>query len=337
MRGTTPVGDAYLVAMQLLVLGGTVFLSRAVAAAAVARGHTVVCAARGVSGSAPERTELVVWDRGEPAPAALTARRFDAVVDVARHPSRVHAAVAALPHAHWVFVSSISAYADDATPGGTPSTLPLHEPRTDDADLSVEPEAYGPMKVACEQAVLAGAPTATVVRPGLVVGPGDPSGRYSYWPRRLSEGGRVLAPGRPDDSAQVIDVRDLAEWLVTCAEQRTGGIFDGIGPVTTLGEVLGRTGSAVGFDGELVWMPQEDLEAAGVAPWSGPDSIPLWLPRPAYDGMLAHDATPSLRAGLTVRPLEETARDTLAWLAADPAAPVTGIGREREAELLAGG
>lgn len=322
--------------MELLVLGGTLFLSRAVAAEAVARGHTVACAARGVSGSVPEGAELVVWDRDEQVPATLAGRPFDAVVDVARHPGRVSRAVAAFPDAHWVFVSTISVYADDATPGGTPDTLPLHAPRTDDVDLAVEPEAYGPMKVACERAVREGAASATIVRPGLIVGPGDPSGRYTYWPRRLADGGRVLAPGRPDDTAQVIDVRDLAAWIVDCAEHRTPGTFDGIGPVTTLADVLARTGAAVGFDGELVWVPQEALEAAGVAPWSGPESIPLWLPRPAYDGMLAHDATPSLRAGLRVRALEETARDTLAWLAADPDAPVTGIGREREAELLGG-
>ena len=157
--------------MRLLVLGGTVFLSRAVAAEAVARGHEVTCAARGTSGSVPEGARLV------PSTGPSRCRslgEFDAVVDVARHPSWVRNAVAAYPDAHWVFVSTINVYADDATPGGTPGTLPLVEAIEEDVDLKEKPEAYGPMKVACERAVLDGAASAMVIRPGLIVGPGGP-------------------------------------------------------------------------------------------------------------------------------------------------------------------
>lgn len=325
--------------MRLLVLGGTVFLSRAVAEDAVRRGHEVVCAARGVSGTVPEGAELVVWDRAVPAPAELVGRDVDAVIDVGRHPSRVRSAVETFRDAHWVFVSTINVYADEATPGGRPGTLPLREAVTGDVDLAVDPEAYGPMKVACEETVRATAASATIVRPGLIVGPGDGSGRFSYWPARLGSlapGDPVLGPGSPDDLAQIIDVRDLAHWLVDCAASRRRGTYDGVGPAMPLGELLGEVAAGVGAEPKWTWVDQEYLTKAGVDPWMGPESIPLWLPRPAYDGMLAHDATPPRRAGLCTRPVAETARDTLAWLRATPDAAVTGISRERELELLDG-
>ena len=318
--------------MRLLVLGGTVFVSRAVAAEAVGRGHEVTCAARGRSGTAPEGARLVEVDRTGPLP---DLGGFDAVVDVARHPSWVRAAVAAHPEAHWVFVSTINVYADDAPPGGTPDTLPLVEAIDEDVDLQQEPEAYGPMKVACERAVLTGARSAMVIRPGLIVGPGDPSGRFSYWPRRLAAGGEVLAPGDPTDLVQVIDVRDLARWAVTACEQRTTGVYDGVAPAMAIADLLGQC--AAGIDAELTWtwVDHAFLVEHGVVPWMGPGSIPLWLPRPEYDGHSAHDAQPALDAGLVVGSLGETTRDTLAWLAATPGAPVAGIDLERERELLA--
>ncbi|WP_134740390.1 NAD-dependent epimerase/dehydratase family protein [Nocardioides sp. 503] len=321
--------------MRILVLGGTVFLSEATAAEAVARGHEVVCAARGESGPAPDGARLVTWDRREEPPAELTGTSYDAVVDVARHPSRVRRAVAAFPDAHWVFVSTINVYEDESTPGGRPGTLALRAPLHEDADLAVDPEAYGPMKVACEQAVREGARTAMVVRPGLISGPGDPTGRFTYWPARLADGGEVLAPGAPHDSVQVVDVRDLATWIVDAVEAGTTGDYDGIGPVVALADLLAEVASGVGSSPVWTWVDQDFLTARGVEPWAGPDSVPLWLPRPAYDGLLAHDVTPSLAAGLRPRPVAETAAATLAWLRETPDAVVAGITREREAELLA--
>jgi nucleoside-diphosphate-sugar epimerase len=311
-----------------------VFLSKAVAAEAVAHGHDVTCANRGASGSVPDGAALVVWDRARPAPAELDDS-FDAVVDVGRHPSWTRSAVATFPSAHWVFVSTVNVYVDESTPGGRPGTLPLREPIHDDVDLSVDMEAYGPMKVACEQIVREGVESWMVVRPGLIVGPGDPSGRFTYWPARMADGGTVLAPGRPGDSTQVIDVRDLAAWIVAAAEARTTGDYDGVGHATTIGEVLAEVADGCDAEVELTWVPQEFLAEQGVEPWAGPDSLPLWLPRPEYDGMTAHDATPSYDAGLVTRPVAETARDTLAWLRATPDATVTGITREREADVLA--
>jgi nucleoside-diphosphate-sugar epimerase len=327
--------------MRLLVLGGTVFLSKAVAEEAVRRGHDVTCACRGASGSVPAGAQHVPWDRTQPVSPELAAGastgRFDAVVDVARHPSRVRSAVAAFPSAHWVFVSTINVYSDESTPGGRPDTLPLHDPIDADEDPTSGPDVYGAMKVACERIVQDNAVSATVVRPGLIVGPGDPSGRYTYWPDRLADtanGEQVLAPGSPDDVVQIIDVRDLASWLVDCAEARTVGEFDGTGPATRLGDVLAETAAGVGASPELVWADQDFLLGRSVEPWMGDRAIPLWLPRPAYDGMMDHDLSPSFAAGLSTRPIAETARDTLAWLRSEPAYQRTGLTLEEEAELL---
>ncbi|WP_225869141.1 MULTISPECIES: NAD-dependent epimerase/dehydratase family protein [unclassified Nocardioides] len=313
--------------MRLLVLGGTQFLSRAVAAEAVRRGHDVVCANRGRSGAVPTGATTVRWDRDEEAPAALLdAGPYDAVVDVARQPSHVERALVAVPDAHWVFVSTISVYADDADPGG-PGVGALKDAIGED---SADPEAYGGLKIACEQLVLDAVPSAAVLRPGLIVGPGDPSGRFAYWARRAGDTGELVGPGEPSARVQVIDVRDLAAWTVTAAEQRLAGTYDAVGPALPFADFL----AAVAPDATVTWLPDAFLEAEGVAPWTGPASIPVWLPRPAYDGMLAHDAQPALDAGLVVRPLAETARDTRVWLESDPAARIGGITREREADLL---
>ncbi|MFC7876701.1 epimerase [Isoptericola sp. NPDC057391] len=324
--------------MRLLVLGGSVFLSRAVAADAAARGHEVVAANRGRSGPVPDGVRHVPLDRADPFPDALAAEGFDAVVDVSRTPSHVRRAVAALPGAHWVFVSTINVYADDADPGG-PGVGRLRDPEPDDVDGAENPDAYGAMKVACEDVVLDGAVTAAVVRPGLIVGPGDPSGRFAYWPARL---GRaldgavdVLAPGDPADPVQVIDVRDLAAWVVDLAERRAAGVFDGVGPVTPIGELLAAVARGVGAAPRWVWADDAALAAADVRPWSGERSLPLWLPRPEYAGMPAHDAGPAREAGLAPRPVEETARDTLAWLRATPDAHVTGLTAAEEAAVVA--
>lgn len=323
--------------MRLLVLGGSVFLSRAVAEEAIRRGHEVVCACRGTSGSIPEGATFVPFDRSQRVPAELAEKQFDAVVDVARQPSWVRAAASTFAEAHWIFVSTINVYEDESTPGGRPGILPLREPMSDDLDLKENPEAYGPMKVACEQIVRESASSAMVVRPGLIVGPGDPTGRFTYWPARLAEVAdhpEVLAPGHPSDTVQVIDARDLAAWIVDSSETRRTGDFDGIGPTTTIGELLADAAKGVCADPMFTWVPQEFLIEQEVQPWAGPKSVPLWLPRPEYDGMLAHDVTPSLDAGLTVRPVADTTRDTLMWLGETPNAEVTGLTRDEERTLL---
>ncbi len=320
--------------MKLLVLGGTQFLSRAVAVEAVARGHDVACACRGVSGPLPEGVEHIAWDRDDEAPAAITDTSWEAVVDVARLPSHVRRAVAATPGAHWVFVSTVNVYPDNDVPG-TPATLRLHEPMTDDGDPKESPEAYGAMKVACEQVVSDGAASSMSIRPGLISGPDDGTGRFTYWPWRLDRGGEVLAPGTPDDTVQIIDVRDLAAWIVDSAESRRTGTFDGVGQVHRLGDFLPQAAEGAGADVTFTWVDQEFLAEQGVEPWAGDNGLPLWLPRPEYDGMLAHDPTPSFDAGLRVRPIADTTRDTLAWLRETPDAARTGLSPEAEARVLA--
>ncbi|TYL45651.1 NAD-dependent epimerase/dehydratase family protein [Nocardioides sp. BGMRC 2183] len=317
--------------MRLLVLGGSVFLSREVVLAALARGHEVTCATRGVTGSVPDGARYVRWDRSAPPPDVLEQIPYDAVVDVARLPGHVRHAVGVAPAAHYVFVSTINVYADDASPDG-PGVGVLREPLTEDADLGLDPESYGSMKVACEELVGRETSSSTIVRPGLIVGPGDPSGRFGYWARRLDVVGaeKVLAPGAPTDGMQVIDVRDLAAWIVLLAEERRTGVFDAVGEQTPMAELLAAGAPHARF----IWVDQEFLEAEGVAPWSGPTSIPLWLPRPQYDGMRAHDPAPAIAAGLRLRPLSDTFADTMAWLRSTPDAFVTGIDAERERELL---
>lgn len=311
--------------MQLLVLGGTRFLSRETATQAVARGWDVACACRGESGPVPDGATHLPWDRNADVPAAIRGGTWDAVIDVTRLPSHARRAVEETADAHWVFVSTISVYPDNSSP----AMGPLAEPITEDVDLAVDPEAYGGMKVACEQTVQARAASSVIVRPGLIVGPGDPTGRFAYWPQRLSRGGQVLAPGRPDDAVQVIDVRDLATWLLDLAEVGTTGTFDAVGRPTPFAELLAGVAAGVGSpDPDLTWVESEFLEAQDVEPWAGEGSLPLWLPRPEHDGMLAHDPGPAVAAGLRLRPVAETAPDCLD-------SPVTALSAEREAEVLA--
>lgn len=319
--------------MRLLVLGGTFFLSHAVAADAVARGHDVTCAARGESGSVPEGARHVVLDRAAPDWSALEGE-WDSVVDVGRKPSWVGGALDELAGRipHWVFVSSISVYADHATPGGSQDTLPLLEPITEDVEQDTA-DRYGASKVGCEQAVQARAAEWLVVRPGLTAGPGDPSGRFGYWPERLAEGGPVLAPESPDRPTQVIDVRDLAAWIVTCAAERRTGVYDATGHVTELGPVLDEIARQVGGGAELIWADADFLAEHGVRPWSGPRSLPLWVPEEGI-GLATHDVSAAFAAGLRTRPIGETAADTLAWLRADPDAPRTGLTRTEEQDVL---
>jgi 2'-hydroxyisoflavone reductase len=321
--------------MRILVLGGTLFLSYATAAEAVARGHQVTCAARGASGRVPAGARHVRLDRERPDWSPLVEESWDAVVDVARYPSWVRAAVEALGGSarSWVNVSTMSVYADSSTPGQGVDA-PLLEPPGSGADER-DLELYGELKVACEQAVTeALGDRALIARPGLIVGPGDPSGRFAYWPSRVAESATVLAPGGPDDPVQVIDVRDLAGWLVLAAERGLRGVYNTTGPVITRGQMLDAVMAGVGTRPRLVWVPQEFLLDNGVQPWMGERSLPLWLPLPEYAGHLSRDVSGALAAGLVLRPLEDTARDTLEWLQQTPDAPVTGLTAEEHRDLL---
>jgi nucleoside-diphosphate-sugar epimerase len=327
--------------MRLLVLGGTVFLGRAVARHALAAGHDVTCAARGAGGSVAGGARFVRVDRdAEGGLDALADEEFDAVVDVARRPSHVRGALTALADrvGHWAFVSTCSVYADDATPGQLAATAPLLPPAPPGTDLDEsDPEGYGRNKVACERAVVeaVGEDRAFLCRAGLIVGPEDPSGRFEYWVRRTSRGGEVLAPGTPADPVQVVDVRDLAAWLVEAAAGGLAGTYDGSGAPMPMADFLAGVAEGTGARPTFTWVDQDFLVENGVQPWMGPRSLPLWLPLPAYAGFQTRDVGPALRAGLRTRPVAETTRDTLTWLAGQPdAVERCGLPAADEADLL---
>ncbi|MBD3782753.1 MAG: NAD-dependent epimerase/dehydratase family protein [Micrococcales bacterium] len=331
--------------MRLLVLGGTAFLGREVARAGLARGHDVVCVARGSSGQPADGARLVRADRDDPAGGlgGVEDEHWDAVVDVARDPGQVRRAVAALAarSAHWGFVSTGNVYADHSVPGAGEST-PLLEPR----DVGGEdPDAYGGAKVACERAVLdaLGADRVLVARSGLIGGPGDTSGRTGWYPWRFAHPaapGQVLVPDDPSAPSQVLDVRDLADWLVRCGEEGVAGVVDAVGPTTTLADLLAVSREAAGPAATEVDAVAADpawLSEQGVDAWMGPRSLPLWLPFPEYAGFAARRGDAARGLGLTHRPLAETLRDTLAWEETRPADQPrrTGLEDDDERALLA--
>ncbi len=299
--------------MKLLVLGGTKFLGRAVVDAALERGHEVTLFNRGrTSPDLYPELEHLTGDR-DGALEALEGRRFDSVVDPSGYvPRLVRASAEKLADSgHYVFVSSISVYRDSAEPGFDESA-PVEALDAPTEDVSL---AYGALKAACEEVVRDVFPDRhTNVRAGLIVGPHDPTGRFTYWPVRVARGGDVLAPGAPDRWVQFVDVRDLGAWLVKAAEDRTTGTFNATGPEppTTMGALLEACLDVAGGDAKLVWIDDDFLLEQGVGQWM---ELPLWLAGKDTT-MLNADVSRALAAGLRFRPLEETIRDTLEWAAA---------------------
>ncbi len=293
--------------MQILVLGGTQFLGRHTVDAALAQGHGVTLFNRGQT--RPElfpEAEKLRGDRDGDL-TALAGRSFDAVVDTSGYvPRIVRETIDALGDVgHYTFVSSISVYADLSTPPTEQSPVAQLKEPTEEWR-----EAYGELKAECEDLVRARFPDAFVPRPGLIVGPWDPTGRFTYWPERFAAGGRVLAPLPRDADAQVIDARDLAAWIVRAAETGLGGTFNAIGPAIPRAELLDICRRVAGPESEIVWVDPAFLGEHEVGEWM---ELPLWLASPEYAGMLSVDPSPGLAAGLSPRPLEETVRETLAW------------------------
>lgn len=330
--------------MRVLILGGTAWLGGEIAATAAARGHDVTCLARGESGHPPRGVRWVAADRHESAAYDdVRGESWDEVVDVSWQPGLVRSALLALADQakHWTYVSSCSVYATDDTPGADESA-PVHPPLAGDEATR---ETYGPAKSACESAVLdALGDRALVSRAGLIGGPGDGSDRFGYWPARFAwaaehpddAGGAVLVPDAADQLSQTIDVRDVADWLVRCAEDRTVGTFNTVGEQVTLGEVLDTARAAAGHAGPVVRASQSWLLDQGVGFWMGAESLPLWLPGPEYVGHPTRSDAASLAAGLRRRPLAELVADSLTWerergLSRERSA---GLSRAREGELL---
>ena len=299
--------------MDLLVLGGTGFVSAVLVDAALELGHDVTCLHRGATGATPDGAVDVFADRDEPdAYVDVLDREWDAVIDTSSRPSRVRDAVATLGPlaAHWTYVSSVSIYADLSVPGDEDGSL--WEPAGPDVD-ETDMEHYGALKAACEAAVRdAVGDRLLVVRPGLVVGPGDVTDRFGYWPARIAQGGYVLVPRAAHAPVQVIDVRDLAAWVVDAAGRGERGTYNLTGPERTLGEVLATVLAVCDSQATLVAAPEDWLLAHGVQHWMGPESLPLWLPPELY-GMAQHSSVRAQALGLEFRPLEETVAASLEW------------------------
>ncbi len=324
--------------MNILIIGGTIFLGRHIVDAALARGHNVTLFNRGQHN--PElfpQIEKLRGDRSQPGDLqALQARKWDAVIDTCGYLPRIvglSAQALAGSVGGYVFISTISVYAQPPYPG-----MDEYAPPARLADESIETlnnETYGGLKALCEQAVAAELPgRALVIRPGLIVGPHDPSDRFTYWPARMQRGGAVLAPGEPGALVQIIDGRDLAEWTIRMVEGQQTGIFNATGPALplTLDAVIETCRQAAGTPADLTWVDEEFLLAQGVTPYT---ELPLWLPG-ASAAMDQVSIAKALACGLTFRPLAATVADTLTWDNTRPAgaARKNGLSPEREAALL---
>ena len=288
----------------LLVLGGTRFVGRALVEAALQTGHHVTLFNRGQTNPSlfPDVEQL----RGDRTTdlSALAGRSWDVVVDVAAyHPADVRLSIDALGGAveRYVFVSSVSVYANQSVPQHEASLLARLE---DEADSSSE--SYGARKAACESVVSqAFGEQATIVRPGLIVGPSDFTDRFSYWPQRVARAGTVLAPGSPDDQLQWIDVRDLACFLLRLVADGRGGTFNATGNEVRFADLLASCMRVTCVEPDLVWVPTDKLLAAGVDPWMG---VPLWIAAPGWEAANRVPNARALAARLRLRPIRDGAR-----------------------------
>ncbi|MBX3014865.1 MAG: NAD-dependent epimerase/dehydratase family protein [Caldilineaceae bacterium] len=322
--------------MKILILGGTVFVGRHLVEAATSRGHTVTLFNRGQHN--PELFPQVEKLRGnrDGELAVLAGRQWDAVIDTCGYvPRLVHDAATALADQvdHYTFISTISVYPDYSQAGldETAAVGTLPDPTVEE----VTGERYGPLKALCEAAAEAAMPGRVLtIRPGLIVGPHDPTDRFTYWPVRVARGGAVLAPGEPSQAVQFIDVRDLAAWTIRMVEAKATGVYNATGPATTLPmqRFLAACNQVGGAQANLLWVDEPFLTEAKVGAFV---ELPLWVPA-AMAGLEQINCGKAIAAGLTFRPLATTIGDTLTWHATRPTDHSwrAGLSATREAELL---
>ena len=322
--------------MHILIIGGTRFVGRHLVEAALACGHTLTLFNRGQSN--PElfpQMEQIHGDRGGDL-AGLQDRSWDVVIDTCGYVPRLVRSVAQAlvgQTDRYVFISTISVYAE-------PYLVDMDEdaPLAQLADTRVEEvtgETYGGLKVLCEQAVQeVYADRALIIRPGLIVGPYDPTDRFTYWPHRIAQGGEVLAPGNPQQPAQIIDARDLAEWIVRSAEDNRSGVYNAVGPGYRLSmqHLLEECVAVCNPAAQLIWIEETFLAEQGVQPWS---DLPVWEAEKDAAFSTVNNAR-AIAAGLTFRALADTIKETLVWDATRPPDHEwrAGLTRQREAEVL---
>jgi len=327
--------------MRILVLGGTMFLGRHIAAAALARDHQVTLFTRGrtnpgLATAWPTATFLVGDRDGGLDP--LRNRQWDRVIDTSGYlPRVVQQSVDLLAGScpHYTFISSVSVYRDLSVIGLREDAEALSLSHPDSEDVQRD---YGALKYLAEQVVTQRyGPSALIIRPGLIVGPWDPTDRFTYWPGRVAEGGRVLAPGRPERRVQFLDVRDLATWILDLTERGVAGTFNATGPrtPTTMGDLLAACTPHAPAGTQITWVSEQFLADQGVGEWM---ELPLWIREtPDQAGFMMVDDTLARQAGLVARPVAETVAATLAWH--QTRRPYTwtktGLSAEREQQLLA--
>ena len=300
--------------MKILVLGGTVFVGRHFTQAALDRGHQLTLFNRGQHN--PElfpETEKLQGDR-DGGLAVLEGHKWDAVVDTSGYLPRIvrdSAKMLSTMTSRYTFISSIAVYADASKPG-----IDEDYAVGDLPDRSVEEineVTYGPLKAICEEEVNAQFPgRSLIVRPGLIVGPDDPTDRFTYWPVRAMRGGEILAPNTPNAAIQIIDVRDLSIWMIEMIEKQAAGVFNATGPDYRLhmSQFLEKCISVGGRDASITWVDEDFLNNSGVSEWM---DLPLWLYSEKEKALLSIDVSKAIDSGLTFRSLEETIEDTMLW------------------------
>jgi 2'-hydroxyisoflavone reductase len=334
--------------LRILILGGTGFTGPHQVRYALSRGHQITLFNRGKQPHEwPGAVEELMGDRNTGDLKALEGKEWDVCIDNptslpfwVRDAGRVlHGKVK-----HYIFISTISVYADNLKPADESAPVASYPGKDAMAEtiesLHANGELYGPLKALSEKEAEKQFPgKATIIRPGLIVGPGDETDRFTYWPVRLARGGEVLAPGDGSDPVQIIDARDLAEWTIRMAEARTLGTFNATGPEHPLlmKGMLAGIAAAIHADAKLIWVPTDFLESEKVEAWS---DMPVWIPaRGDTAGFAKRSIGKALGAGLTFRPLNTTAADTLAWFKQQPAERQaklkSGLTSAREAEILA--
>lgn len=320
--------------MRLLIIGGTVFLGRHLVAQAIAAGHQVTTLNRGsVFLEEQSSVERLLADRNGDL-SFLQGREFDAVIDVCGyHPDSVEHSIRALSAAvkNYVFISTVSAYGDFTEIALSEESPIKYTPFGEQGD-------YGSLKADCEKVLTQMMPGRfLIIRPGLIVGPYDPTDRFTYWPARFACGGKIAVPEKLDRQVQFIDVRDLAAFVLARTEAEAHGVYIATGPIDrlTLLDVLDACQRASRVDSEMVKIEEIVLLKADVTPWS---ELPLWIPDTMkhFAGVMRLDRRKAVADGLTCRPIEKTIADTLAWdRTRDPALPrQAGLSPEKEAELL---